>query len=37
MVQQGTRDDEIVGTLFYCILNDIDSADLETLTGPRYN
>jgi len=30
MMKQGTRDDEIVGTLFYDILKDIDSADLET-------
>jgi hypothetical protein len=30
MMKQGTRDDKIVGTLFYSILKDIDSADLET-------
>jgi hypothetical protein len=30
MVQQGTRDNEIIGTLFYYILKDIDSADFET-------
>ena len=29
MVKQGTGDDEIVGTLFYYILKDIDAADLE--------
>jgi hypothetical protein len=30
MVKQGTCDDEIVGTFFYYIPKDIDSADLET-------
>ena len=30
MVKQGTPDDEVVGTLFYFILKDIDLADLET-------
>jgi hypothetical protein len=30
MVKQGTRDDEIVGTLFYCILKNVDFTDLET-------
>jgi hypothetical protein len=30
MVEQGTREDEIVGAFFYYILKDIDSADLET-------
>jgi hypothetical protein len=30
MVKQGTRDDEIVETLFYYILKDVDLADCET-------
>jgi hypothetical protein len=30
MVKQGPGDDEIVGTLLYYVLKDIDSADLET-------
>ena len=30
MVKQGTGDNEIVGTLFYYILKDVDFPDLET-------
>jgi hypothetical protein len=30
MVKQGTGDNEIVGTFFYCVLKDIDPTDLET-------
>jgi hypothetical protein len=37
MVKQGTGDDEIVGTLFYYILKDIDSADLQTRHLPVHD
>jgi hypothetical protein len=37
MVQQSTRDDEIVGVLFYYILKDVDFADLETRQLPIHD
>jgi hypothetical protein len=30
MMKQGTRDNEIIGTLFYYILKDVDFPDLKT-------